>query len=203
METMGYETEGYETEGYVMSDGEGVVGYVMGDGSVVGAGPVRRPPGHMVRLPPAPAWRKRSAAPGVPMPGQGLEPLPLQPQTADGTFALANTGATIIYTGKVQRPFRAERLLVGVARFADATAGSPQQRIVTDTLFFGTTLGQLQRGNIDLELLGAPTAFGVRMQQVDVQPGVEIEMPIRLLGPALVGDQSVIVTVIWLGRSIQ
>lgn len=199
MQTMGYDVDGDDVDGYVMGDGE--VGYVMGDGeAVVGR---RRHRGHMVHLPPAPQWRKRSAAPGVPLPGQGLEPLPLQPQTADGIFSTANLGARIVFTGKVQRPFRAERLLVGVARFADPDDGTPQQRIVTDTLFFGTTLGQLQRGNIDVELLGAPTAFGVRMQQVDVQPGVDIEMPLSLLGPALTNAQSIAVTVIWLGRSIQ
>jgi hypothetical protein len=194
MQTMG---------GYVMGDVDGemegdVDGYVMGD-DVVGRG--HR--GHMVRLPAAPAWRKRSAAPGVPMPGQGLEPLPLRAQTSGGTWTATNPTERIVYTGRSQRPFRAERLLVGVGRFQDTTAGVPQNRIVTDTLFFGTNLGQLQRGDIDIELLGAPTAFGVRMQQVDVMPGVDIEMPISLLGTALTGTQSIVVTVIWLGRSIQ
>ena len=191
-------------DGYVMGHDD-VDGYVMGedvDGmAVVGRHHRRRHTA--VHLPPAPDWRHRAAAPGVPLPGEGLEPLPLQPQTSNGTWAVANTGERIVFTGRVQRPFRAERLLVGVGRFTDAVAGVPQNRIVTDTLFFGTTLGQLQRGNIDIELLGAPTAFGVRMQQVDVAPGVDIEMPVQLLGAALTGTQAIVVTIIWMGRSIQ
>jgi hypothetical protein len=200
METMGYVMGHDELEGDEMMDG-----YVMGDGmQVVGRAGltqvVRRP---VVRLPAKPGWRNRSAAPGVPLPGEGLEPLPLRPQSFNGIFDNTNSTGVITFTGKSQRPFRAERLLVGVSRTATAPDIAPSQRIVTDTLFFGTTLGQLQRGDIDLELLGSPNAFGVRMQQVDVEPGVDIEIPLRLFGGALTGTQKVAVTMMWMGRSIQ
>lgn len=203
-----------QTMGYVMGAGDEMSGeegypvqggYVMGDGGFATVGRGRHPHhrGHHLALPPTPDWRRRDVAPGVPGPDEGLEPLPLRPDSLDGTWDAAHSTATITFLGRVQRPFRAERLLVRVGRFPDYVAGIPQQGVRTDTLFFGTTLGQAQRGDVDLELLGASNAFGVRMRQVPVAPGVDIEIPVRLFGPVLVGDQSINLSIIWMGRTIQ
>lgn len=196
-----------QTAGYVMGDLDGDVdgdldgdvdGYVMGDGPAV-VGRRRR---RALYLPPAPGWRHREAAPGVPLPGQGMELLPLTPDLAAGAFSVANLGAIITFSARPQRPFRPERFLVTVKRFPDAVAGIPQQIAESDGIFVGTTLSQLTNGRFDIENFDK-TAFGVRMQLVPAAPGIDLKISVALAGPALTGTQSIIVSMLFMGRSIQ
>jgi hypothetical protein len=180
---MGDEIMGYDDYG-----DEGVEGE---DFAVVGAARPRR----MVRMPRKPSWRKRMAAPGVPMPDQGLEPLPLTPSVNAGVFETG--GATIIYyEAKPQRPFRGERLLASTVLQGGAVGSA-----VADGIFVGTSLQTVELGSFDLSFFAA-NAFGVRLSLVPAAPGVLIRIPVRFEG-TLGAEGTASVRLLLLGRTIQ
>jgi hypothetical protein len=192
-----------ELDGAVMGDeldGEdGMEGDELDGDSVVGR---RYRRGRLLRLPARPGWRRRDLAPGVHAPGEGLELMALVPDLFGGLFNAANNGAIITFQARPQRPFRSERLLVTVRRVADVVAGVPANIALCDGIFVGTTLSQITRGAFDIENF-APTAFGVRMSLVPAAPGIDISLPVRLFGPALVGTQALLISCLFMGRSIQ
>lgn len=179
-------------------DGDGVQGYVMGDDQVVG----RRGRGRVLQLPAQPGWRRRNVAPGVAAPGEGMELMALNPDSAGGLFDITNLGAVITFQARPQRPFRAERLIATVRRVPDVVAGVPQNIALCDGIFIGTQLMQATRGAFDIETFTA-TAFGVRMQLVPADPGMDVQLPIRAFGPAFVGTQAILVSLLFMGRTIQ
>lgn len=163
----------YETMGEEYGLDGDVLGDVLGD-ATVGAAIRRIAPARAAALarmlPKTPAWRNRMA-PGVPAPGVGLVPLPLQPSANNGAFT--STFGTIDFEGRPQKPFRGERLIALIGR----SAGVPTStRVLTSGIFVGTDPQQAQIANIDLEVF-APTSFGVRLNMVQAEPGVLIRMP--------------------------
>lgn len=151
----------------------------------------RRP---MLRLPPKPGWR-RQIAPGVAMPGQGLEPLPLTPSANNGVFDAANQA--IEFTARPQAPFRAERLLASVRR----SAGAPGVIISGQALIIGRQLQTVEVGAFDLEFFAAQ-AFGVRLSLVQADPGILIRIPCTATPPVPIGE-TVAVSLLFLGRTIR
>lgn len=147
-------------------------------------------------LPPKPNWRKHQLAPGVQAPREGLEPLPLVADGAgDGTFSASVT--TLTFRARPQRPFRGERLLASVLRSGTSAAGVAA---LTTGIFVGTALQQLQIGNFNLEFF-APTAFGVRLDLIPAEPGIDIAINTALSG-TLAGSDTINVQLLLLGRSI-
>lgn len=138
-----------------------------------------------------PNWRSR-LAPGVPQPGYGLEPLPLVPDTNGGIFTAAV--AAIQFVGRPQRPFRPERLITNVRR-----SGAAGSLIFATGIFAGTNLQQVQRGNLNIENFG-PTAFGVRLSMVQVEPGVDFAIPC-IVAPVPGGADTVAVSIDVLGHT--
>jgi hypothetical protein len=179
-ETMGEEVLGDELEGW----------------ATVGAAPRRAAPPRMLRVPPKPAWRA-AVAPGVPMPGQGMELLPLTNPAGAPTFTAAL--AAFNMEARPQRPFRAERLLVTVRRNGASAAGLI---VVCTGIFIGTQLQQLELGTFDIEFFG-PTAFGVRLDLISATPGMLVRLPIQLQGGVLAGADTIAVSMVFLGRSIR
>jgi hypothetical protein len=168
--------------------GPQVVGYnSQGYPVVVGARRGRRPP--MVQLA-KPEWRDAQLAPGVIAPDQGLLPLPL----GSVTYALATQ--TFTFQGQVQKPFRGERLLVTTVRTGTSAVGR-----ILGQLFVGTDLAQLDIAPVDLEQIGAATAFGVRLTLKPMQPGVFFRIT-TTLSSALTGSDTIFATAQLLGRSI-
>lgn len=182
-----------ETMGDVMGDVLGDDDVELdGDGmAVVGAG--RR--GAMLRLARRPAWR-RQIAPGVAMPGEGLEPLPLVPDAGGGVFTAAL--GSITWTAQPQRPFRPERLLASVARAGASAAGII---VVSQAILIGAQLAQVDAGPINLEVF-SPGAFGVRLNLPPTTPGMRIVIPTSLTG-ALVAPDTIAVTLTLLGRVVR
>jgi len=176
---MDYETMGEEVLG------DDVMGI-----EVVG----RARPRRVVRMPNKPAWRQQ-LAPGVAMPGQGLEPLPLTPSANGGVFDAANPAIT--FSARPQAPFRAERLLASVRR----SAGAGAVLILAQSLFVGRQLQLVELGAFDIEFF-SPTAFGVRLQLVQADPGVLITMPCQG-GIAVPAGETVSVSLMFLGRTIR
>lgn len=187
MSIMGFEDGFEDVEG---DDEDDMEGY-----DVVGARPLARRPakrGGVMRLPRKPAWRSRMAAPGVPIPGQGLEPLPLTADLAGGIFATATPA--IAFQARPQRPFRAERLLASVVLTGDA-AGI----VVCDGIYVGTSLQTVELGSFDVSFF-APTAFGVRLSLIPAAPGILIRLPCRFVGT--IGTGTAVVSLLFLGRTI-
>lgn len=185
------QTMGDDIDGDVM--GDDLDGDVMGD-DVVGAGRRR-----VIALPPRPGWRQSNIAPGIHRPRQGLEPLPMTPNVANGQFDATNVNAIITFTGRPQRPFRGERLVVFIARVADAGV-VPPGFIMMNGILVGTQLQQVQQGEINAEIFG-PTAFGVRMAHTPSQPGIDITIAVRCT-VAPTGTQKIQVSMTILGRTL-
>lgn len=154
--------------------------------------PGARPPVPIV-VGPKPGWRNQ-LAPGVPYPGERLQPLPLSPNLNNGVFAAAFQ--TIQFNARPQVPFKGERLLVSVRR-----TGAAGVSIQATSFLVGTKLQQVQQGNFDIEFFAA-TAFGVRFSLDAAEPGVDITLSASAV-PAVAGTDLVAVSIVILGRAMQ
>lgn len=180
-------------------DDDDISGDVMGDVmgfDVVGArarARKKRAVQRRMAIPRRPNWRNQ-LAPGVIQPDEGMVPLPLTPQTANGIFAAG--GTTITYQGQLQKPFRPERLLVSVVR----TGASATGRLLGQ-LFVGTDLQQADIQGFDVELYGQPTAFGTRLTCKAAEPGVFIRF---LITPTAfpTGTDTILLTMSFAGRIV-
>jgi len=151
---------------------------------------------NLLRLPPRPAWRNQ-VAPGVPVPGQGLWPLPLNPSANGGVFTAAFP--SINFTGVPQVPFRGERLLSTVARSAGASA----QTVVADAgVIVGTTPQIADIGSLALDMF-VPGAFGVRLQMNQATPGITVKVPCSVQNGPIPAGESIAVSLTILGRVIR
>lgn len=184
----------YTADGELMGDLDGDLdGDVMGHMDVVGAARRKRAQMRQLSVPPKPGWRKQ-LAPGVIQPDEGMVPLPLTPQSANGVFAAG--GTSIIFQGQLQKPYRPERLLVSVVR----TGASATGRILGQ-LFVGTDLQQADIQGFDLELIGAPTAFGTRLTSKAAEPGVLIRI-IATPTAFPTGSDTISVNIMFTGRVV-
>jgi len=145
----------------------------------------------------APDWRGGEMAPGVNLPQEGQVPLPLNPLSGGGIFSLATTTGPITYEGKLQKPYQAQRLIATTVR----TGATATARCVAQ-LFVGVDLNQAQLQGVDVEALGAPTAFDTRMHLMQAPPGVAISLLTSLFGTAPTGTDSIALTMFFLGRVI-
>jgi hypothetical protein len=180
-DVMGYGGNGYQ--------GAAVVGYD-GNGYPIVVGKARRPPGqHQVQVQ-KPGWRQGQLAPGVIAPDQGLLTLPM------GSFTYTASAQTNTFQGQVQKPFRGERWLTRVVR-----AGTTSTGTILAQIFVGTDLAMLDVAPVDLESLGSPQAFGVRLTMKPAQPGVFIRA-ITSLDTVLTTTDTIKVSLQLLGRNI-
>lgn len=194
MEVVGYDEDGVEGDvmGDVMGDDGGpeVVGYDQDTGyPIVVSGKRRRRGGPRIQLH-KPGWRGSQLAPGVIAPDQGMLPLPL------GSFTFVLAAQTNTFVGQVQKPFRGERLLVTTVRTGASAVGR-----VMGQMFVGSDLAALDVPSVDLEQIGAPNAFGVRLTMKPIQPGVQFRI-ICSLSNALAGADTIFCTMQLLGRNI-
>jgi len=180
-----------------MSEADEIVGYDDDGIPIVGARRRRRgrrrSRGRRLVRARRPGWRRRQLAPGVIAPDQGRLPLPLIAANSN-TFDLNNQVLT--FEGQVQKPFRGERLLVSTVRTGTSAVG----RLIGQ-LFIGTDLQQLDVGGFDLEQVGDPNAFGVRLTMKPCQPGVFIRIPTTLTN-AITTTDNIVTTITLLGRNV-
>jgi hypothetical protein len=140
-----------------------------------------------------PGWRATQLAPGVIAPDQGLLSLPMQ-GIQGNTFTA--TILTITFQGELQKPFRGERLLVTTVRTGTSAVGR-----LLGNIYVGTDLQQLDISAVDLEQLGAPGAFGVRLTMKPAQPGVKIRI-VTTLSAAVTASDTIFTSVQLLGRLV-
>jgi hypothetical protein len=207
----------YQIVGFDPQDGSAVYGDVMGDVmgdshfdvvgqgypmfnpyGIVGAAPHAHHHGHKPRhiaIPPRPQWRNQ-LAPGVIQPDEGMVPLPLTPSAGSpaGTFTSAIT--TMTFQGQLQKPYRAERLLVSVVR----TGASATGRLLAQ-LFVGTDLQQAEIAGWDVELVGQAGAFGTRLTAKAAEPGVLIRLVVTLSNNPTSTD-TIFASMMFLGRVV-
>jgi len=182
--------------GWQRMDGSGgmeVVGYDEDGEAVYGRKKKRRPGSAMVVQ--KPGWRKTQMAPGVIAPDQGLLPLPLTGAAGSNQFTAAIQNIT--FQGVLQKPFRGERLLVTTVRTGATATG----RLIGQ-LFVGTDLQQVDVAGFDIEQVGSPQAFGVRLTMKPAQPGVWIRIVTQIQGVALTGGDTIFASVQLLGRLV-
>jgi len=199
MEVIGEDGMVYEVDGYAgpMEDyeveGADVLGYDDDGNEIVVGAPRRRVVRARKRVPVRqPRWRRTQLAPGVIAPDQGMVPLPMTASAA----AFSATVPEITWSGVLQKPFRGERLLTSVARTGTTATGRILGRI-----FVGTDLAQADIGSFDLESVGDPNAFGIRLTMKPAEPGVWI----RIIGtatPAPTSTDTISFYITLLGRII-
>ena len=177
--------EDYETMGEEFS----TVGAVRGR-------PALRRPSNTLRLPAAPGWRQ-GYAPGVGMPGEGMEQLPLTPAQNNGIFTA--TLSQIDFVARPQRAFRGERPLI-VFRGVGTSAAQVIANI-NPGIFIGTQIVGSELGPVPIEGFG-PQAFGVRLTMPQATPGMIIRIPIQLQG-VLTGTDTLLVSCSLIGRVIR
>ena len=136
-----------------------------------------------------PQWRNRQIAPGVQAPCDDLFPLPLKPVAGTPTF-VAGGPTTITFTGSVQKPFRGERPFSIVSRVG-ATAATIVP-VIRGGIRVGVDPQVAQVADMPVEFLDR-TSFGVRMLMTPCEPGVDVEVDIALVGPALAGADTITV----------
>jgi len=199
-DVMGGDVMGYGGYAGPMGDYEGqaVVGWdEYGEPLVVGAPRRRRVLRRGVKRTgiqvARPGWRSQQLAPGVQAPDQGMLTLPLT-GIPGNTFLLATQNIT--FQGQVQKPFRPERLLVTTVRTGPSAIG----RLLAN-IFVGTDLQQLDVAAVDIEQLGDPAAFGVRLAMTPAQPGVFIRL-VTALSNAIAGADSIFTTIQICGRAV-
>jgi hypothetical protein len=175
------------------ANGDPIVGEVMGDmdGEVMGAARRHR---RMARIPGKPSWRNQ-LAPGVIQPDVGMVPLALTPQAGAGSFTSALNEIT--WVGRLQKPYRPERLIVTVVRQGTDAIGR-----LLGQLYVGTDLQQATIEAWDIEAIGANTAFGTRLTCHQAEPGVELSLIVHLSTAMTVTTSSIFASVQFLGRIV-
>lgn len=168
-----------------------VVGDVLG---VAAPQMARRPGMMMVPMAQRPGWRHGQLAPGVNQAQEGLVPLPLKPDTNNGTFDVNNSFIT--FQGQLQKPFRGERILVSTVRTAGAVG-----RLITK-LWVGTDLMLADIQGIDLELVGGNTAFGTRLTMMQAPPGVLVRFEVNFTPPITTTTDTCFASMMVLGRIV-
>jgi len=189
-EVVGYDVEGNAIVGEVMGDGYGL------DGEVMGAALARPRHARSIRIPPKPGWRNQ-LAPGVIQPDEGLVPLPMTATAGSPAGTFTSTLPQITFQGQLQKPFRAERLLVSVVRTGTDATG----RLLTQ-LFVGTDLQGAEIAGWDAELIGQANSFGTRLTCKAAEPGVQIRLIVTLSNAMTVTTSSVFATMLFLGRIV-
>jgi hypothetical protein len=202
-DVVGYDLDGQELledrySGEIVRGGD-----LMGDDEVGRAAIQRRPArgGHRMQrprnvpLPPRPDWRNQ-LAPGVIQPDEGLVPMALTGQSGSPPGQFSATISQITFQGQLQKPFRAERLLVSVVR----TGASAVGRLLTQ-LFVGTDLQQAEITGWDAELIGQANAFGTRLTCKAAEPGVFLRCVINLSN-LLTGTDTILANFTFMGRII-
>lgn len=190
----------------VVGDGEEVLGEIMGEEDYgMGAdAPAPHPlarrgaaGGHrLMRIPQKPDWRSQ-LAPGVIQPDEGMVPLVLQGQSGSPPGQFTASLPTIIFQGQLQKPYRAERLLVSTVRSTNATG-----RLLAQ-LFIGTDLMMADINSFDAELVGQPGSFGTRLSLKAAEPGVLIRMIITPTPAITTGStDTIFASIMFLGRII-
>jgi hypothetical protein len=201
-----YQVVGYDDAGepvYQPVSGA-VMGSVMGPTGVVGrAGhqhhrmhPAHHAGGAHITLPQTAPWRHGEIAHGVQAPDTGMFPLPLSGTGGTNTFSA--TVSSITFQGSLQKPYRSERLIFIVTRIG----ASATNLRVQGQIFVGTDLQQGELGLLDLESLGAVTAFGTRLTLSPANPGVFVRIQSQLVGGALTGTDTILVNTYFLGQII-
>jgi hypothetical protein len=190
MDLMGYD----ELEGEDELEGDDVLGDDVLGMTLVGAGRRRHAaPARHRAAKPKPRWRNQMA-PGVPVPGYGVFPIPLTPNTNNGIFTGGNT--QIEYRAVAQIPFRGERLLARVGRVGTTAAGALV--FANNGVHIGIRPQVGVLGPINLEDYQAG-AFGVRMVMQPATQGAEIRV-FAFVNPAVTGTDTLALSLQILGR---
>lgn len=142
-----------------------------------------------------PDWRGRELAPGVNEPGEGVVPLTML-GSPSSTFGSGAAGGAITWSGQLQKPFQSRRLLFTTARTGPTATG-----LITGQIFVGVDLNQAAIQPVDLEALGAPTAFDTGLSLMQAPPGVIVQI-ISTISTTPTSPDNVVCSASFLGHII-
>jgi hypothetical protein len=143
-----------------------------------------------------PGWRGNTLAPGVEVPDEGMVPLGMKADSGSPLGTFSSTLSFMTFTGRQQKPYRAERFLVSVVRTGATAVGR-----LLGQFFVGVDLNQGAIQGVDIELYGAVTAFGTRLTLLQAPPGVDISVPVTL-SSGLTAPDTIFATLQWSGRIV-
>lgn len=200
-DVVGDDLDGDDLDGDVMGDVMGdddVVGVVRrnrrtGQMKVIKTAPSRQP--RAMQVPQKPQWRNQ-LAPGVIQPDEGMIPLPMAAQAGSPPGTFTATLPQITFQGQLQKPFRAERLLVSVVRVGTTAIGR-----LLGVVYVGTDLQQAEIAGWDIELVGQANSFGTRLTCKAAEPGVLIRVVVTL-SVGITGTDTIQANLLFLGRVI-
>jgi len=136
-----------------------------------------------------PKWRNRQIAPGIQAPCDDLYPLPFRPLAGTPTF-IAGGPTQITLTARPQKPFRGERPVSIVTRVGAGAAGIVP--VIRGGIRVGVNPQLAQVADMPIEFLDR-TSFGVRQEFMPAEPGIDIELDVALVGPALGAGETITV----------
>jgi hypothetical protein len=142
-----------------------------------------------------PDWRGRELAPGVNEPGEGVVPLTMLGAPSN-TFGSGAAGGAITWSGQLQKPFQSRRLLFTTARTGPTATG-----LITGQIFVGVDLNQAAIQPVDLEALGAPTAFDTGLSLMQAPPVVIVQI-ISTISTTPTSPDNVVCSASFLGHII-
>lgn len=164
----------------------------MGEGNfILGAGPRRV--GRKKVVVPTPKWMRATTSQGVSRPEEDMDFLPFE---SVQLTALAPTGTL---SSLPQRPFRAERLILGAVN-EDGTDAA-QNVVIDPAIYVGAVQVGAAQGATPIAAFGA-TAFGVRLSFPPAGQGTQIKIYVRGLAIA-VAPATVTVTGTLIGRAMR
>lgn len=184
----------FEVVGDVLGDDEEMDGDVLGAAKAIVRAHARGG-GGTVRVK-RPDWRSGQLAPGVETPDEGMVPLGMKADSGSPLGTFSSTLSFITWIGRMQKPYRAERLLVSVVRTGTTAVGR-----LLGQFFVGVDLNAATIAGVDIELYGAVTGFGTRLTLLQAPPGVEISIPVTL-SSALTSPDTIFATIQWSGRIV-
>jgi phage terminase large subunit-like protein len=112
-----------------------------------------------------------------------------------GQFAVGL--AQITFQGQLQKPYRAERLLVSTVRNTATAVGR-----LLGVLYVGTDLQQAEIAGWDIELIGQAGSFGTRLTCQQAEPGVLIRLVVTCQPALSVAGDTISTNIMFLGRVI-
>jgi hypothetical protein len=147
-----------------------------------------------------PGWRGTMLAPGVSAPGQQEIPLPLIGNLG-GVFTQGGA-ATQTFTARTQVPFKPQRMVVNASHLPAVPGGPVTPARLQAQTFVGNRPQQGSLGFVDIESLGAPTAFDMGIDYDQAEPGVEITVQVQLSTALAIVGESIVANIFFKGLAL-
>jgi hypothetical protein len=188
-----------ESDGDLMVGGIDVVGDSSEGSMVLGRG--RR---HRAARVPTPRWMNATTSQGVSRPQEELDYLPFSAVLLSGPGAEGGPPAAVlsgILIAQPQRPFRAERLVMGAIKNDGTDLGNAV--VIDPAIYVGAVQVGAAQGTAPVSVF-SPNAFGVRLSMPAAGQGTLIKIFVRIPDGFLTANtDTALVTAVLIGRAMR